>query len=118
MSAREDPEFDVLVAEAEAAPVAGWDFSWLDGRVTEERPVWGYSRMVAARLAGVDALLDVQTGGGEMLGERRQAARADRRDQAGRPTSRSLRAGLASWARVLSRPTIRCCRSAPTGSTW
>ena len=62
-----DHEFDVLVAEAEAAPIAGWDFSWLDGRATEERPPWGYSRMVAARLAGVDALLDVQTGGGEML---------------------------------------------------
>jgi SAM-dependent methyltransferase len=62
-----DREFDALVAEAEAAPIAGWDFSWLDGRATEERPPWGYSRMVAARLPDVDALLDVQTGGGEML---------------------------------------------------
>jgi len=62
-----DREFDELVAEAEAAPIVGWDFSWLDGRATEERPSWGYSRMVAARLTGVDALLDVQTGGGEML---------------------------------------------------
>jgi SAM-dependent methyltransferase len=60
-------EFDALVAQAEAAPITGWDFSWLEGRATEERPPWGYSRMVAARLAGVDALLDVQTGGGEML---------------------------------------------------
>jgi SAM-dependent methyltransferase len=67
MNDARDDEFDALVAEAEAAPIAGWDFSWLDGRATEERPPWGYSRMVAARLVGVDALLDVQTGGGEML---------------------------------------------------
>jgi SAM-dependent methyltransferase len=60
-------DFDALVAEAEAAPITGWDFSWLDGRATEERPPWGYSRMVAARLPSVDCLLDVQTGGGEML---------------------------------------------------
>jgi hypothetical protein len=31
-----------LIAEAEAADVTGWDFSWLDGRATEERPPWGY----------------------------------------------------------------------------
>ena len=64
MSAREASEFDELVAEADAAPIVGWDFSWLDGRATEARPSWGYSRLVAARLAGVGALLDIQTGGG------------------------------------------------------
>ena len=63
----EDPEFDPLVTAAQAAPVAGWDFSWLEGRATEERPSWGYSRMVAERLPHVSAVLDVQTGGGEML---------------------------------------------------
>ncbi|MFD0899719.1 class I SAM-dependent methyltransferase [Actinomadura sediminis] len=60
-------EFDDLVAEAEAAPVEGWDFSWFEGRATEERPSWGYQRSMSARLAGVDAALDVQTGGGEVL---------------------------------------------------
>jgi SAM-dependent methyltransferase len=60
-------EFDALVADAEAAPINGWDFSWLDGRATEERPPWGYARMVAARVPDVGALLDVETGGGEML---------------------------------------------------
>jgi SAM-dependent methyltransferase len=59
--------FDQLVAEAEAAPVDGWDFSWLDGRATEQRPSWGYQRTIAERLAGVSAALDVQTGGGEVL---------------------------------------------------
>lgn len=47
----------------------GWDFSWLDGRATEQRPSWGYARAMAARLAdpAVGAALDVQTGGGEVL---------------------------------------------------
>jgi SAM-dependent methyltransferase len=59
--------FDDLVAEAEAVPVEGWDFSWLDGRATEERPSWGYQRLMSRRLAGVSAALDIQTGGGEVL---------------------------------------------------
>ena len=60
--------FDELVAEAVAAPVEGWDFSWLDGRATEERPSWGYQRLLGERLrATATAALDVQTGGGEVL---------------------------------------------------
>jgi hypothetical protein len=39
-----DRSFDDLVAEAEAASVDGWDFSWLAGRATEQRPSWGYQR--------------------------------------------------------------------------
>ncbi|SKC41078.1 class I SAM-dependent methyltransferase [Krasilnikoviella flava] len=59
--------FDELVAEADAAPMAGWDFSWLEGRATEERPSWRYSRLLHDRLGTVDAALDLQTGGGEVL---------------------------------------------------
>lgn len=59
--------FDNLVAEAEAAPVDGWDFSWLEGRATEERPSWGYQRLMSQRLAGASAALDIATGGGEVL---------------------------------------------------
>lgn len=61
--------FDDLVAEAEAASVDGWGFAWLDGRATEERPPWGYARLMAARLAGATRALDLQTGGGEVLAE-------------------------------------------------
>ncbi|MER7984808.1 class I SAM-dependent methyltransferase [Streptomyces noursei] len=59
--------FEELVAEAAEVPVAGWDFSWLAGRATEQRPSWGYQRLLAERLAGASAALDVQTGGGEVL---------------------------------------------------
>jgi len=60
-------DFDELVAEAAAAPMGGWDFSWLDGRATEERPPWRYARLMGERMARARAALDIQTGGGEVL---------------------------------------------------
>lgn len=66
-SAAENARFASLVAEAATASVDGWDFSWLDGRATEERPPWGYARAMADRLGRATAALDVQTGGGEVL---------------------------------------------------
>ncbi|WP_329532572.1 class I SAM-dependent methyltransferase [Streptomyces sp. NBC_01450] len=59
--------FEALVDEAVAAPVEGWDFSWFEGRATEERPSWGYARAMGERLAHASAALDIQTGGGEVL---------------------------------------------------
>ena len=59
--------FEELLAEAAAVPVEGWDFSWFAGRATEERPSWGYARLVGERMAGAGAALDIQTGGGEVL---------------------------------------------------
>ncbi len=59
--------FDDLVAEADAARVDGWDFSWLDGRATEEGPSWGYQRLISRRLAQAAAACDVDTGGGEVI---------------------------------------------------
>lgn len=59
--------FERLVAEGAAVPTEGWDFSWFEGRATEARPSWGYARSMAGRLAGATAVLDVQTGGGEVL---------------------------------------------------
>ncbi|MEV4868243.1 class I SAM-dependent methyltransferase [Streptomyces syringium] len=59
--------FEELVAEAETVPVDGWDFSWLYGRATEQRPSWGYQRTMGEHLARASAALDIQTGGGEVL---------------------------------------------------
>lgn len=59
--------FEDLVAEAEQVSVDGWDFSWLDGRATEERPSWGYQRLMSRRLADATAACDLDTGGGEVL---------------------------------------------------
>ncbi|KZE19761.1 MULTISPECIES: class I SAM-dependent methyltransferase [Brevibacterium] len=61
--------FDDLIALGADADVSGWDFAWLEGRATEERPPWGYARQLAERLAAASASLDIQTGGGEVLAE-------------------------------------------------
>ncbi len=58
-----------LLVEAESADTTGWGFGWLDGRATEERPPWGYARLLAGRLAAVDSALDIDTGGGEVVNE-------------------------------------------------
>ncbi|NMK47217.1 class I SAM-dependent methyltransferase [Achromobacter sp. Bel] len=61
--------FEALVAEAKAADVSGWGFDWLSRRASEERPSWGYARLLAQRLASVESALDLDTGGGEVLAE-------------------------------------------------
>ena len=59
--------FDDPVDEADSVDVSGWDFGWLDGRAWEQRPPWGYSRLVAVRLYEVGSALDIDSGGGEMV---------------------------------------------------
>jgi SAM-dependent methyltransferase len=59
--------FDDLIDEAAAADVGGWGFGWLDGRATEERPPWGFARLLAGRLATARSALDIDTGGGEII---------------------------------------------------
>lgn len=61
------PAFEELLAEGASVSVEGWDFSWFDGRATEERPPWGYARMMAGRMKEASAALDIDTGGGEVL---------------------------------------------------
>jgi deazaflavin-dependent oxidoreductase (nitroreductase family) len=59
--------FEELVAEAAAAPADGWDFTWLDGRATEQRPSWGYARLLGERMTRARSTLDLQTGRGQIL---------------------------------------------------
>lgn len=61
------PSFQELVADAERAPITGWDFGWLEGRATEHRPSWHYFDRIAERVQGVASLLDIQTGTGNMI---------------------------------------------------
>lgn len=61
--------FDDLISEAAVADVTGWGFAWLRGRATEERPPWGYARLLSEHLAQVGSAVDIDTGGGEVLGE-------------------------------------------------
>ncbi len=83
--------FDELVAEADTVSVDGWDFSWLDGRATEQRPSWGYQRLMGERIARAAAALDIQTGGGEVL--------------AGAPSFPPVMAATESWPPNLAKAT-------------
>ena len=60
-------ELGALVAAAVTAPLRGSDVAGLDGRVTEEPPDWGYTGLVAARMAAAAAALNIQTGDGGAL---------------------------------------------------
>ena len=62
-------EFEDLVAEAAAADITGWDFTWLAGRATEERPPWGYLRRLSSALGTVTSAVDLDTGGGEVIAQ-------------------------------------------------
>lgn len=60
-------DFDALLAEALATPTEGWDLTRYGDRLTSTRPPWDYWAMVAELSAGVAAMLDMGTGGGELL---------------------------------------------------
>ena len=63
-----------LITEAAAADVDGWGFGHLDGRAAEERPEWGYVGLLAEAVAQAGVAIDLDTGGGEVLGECPQLA--------------------------------------------
>lgn len=62
-----DPEFDQLLSEAQELDFSGWDFSVIGERWMTAPLPWDYIDLVKARLPGVRSLLDLGTGGGEML---------------------------------------------------
>lgn len=62
-------EFEALIAEAERQPFHGWDFSYLDGRMVEASLSFDYVAEVRKKLKGVASMLDLGTGGGEVLSQ-------------------------------------------------
>lgn len=60
-------DYIALWQQEEQAPFVGWDFSYLRGRMTEERPPWSYEARAAEVLQGTTSVLDMGTGGGERL---------------------------------------------------
>ncbi|GJJ67943.1 hypothetical protein EMPS_00289 [Entomortierella parvispora] len=59
--------YEELIEDGNTSSVDGWDFSWFEGRATEERPGWGYAKAMSDRMGKAAAGLDIQTGGGEVL---------------------------------------------------
>lgn len=52
-------------------PFSGWDFSYLNGRMTNIRttPTWDYTHIVTTAMKQAHILLDMHTGGGEILAQ-------------------------------------------------
>jgi SAM-dependent methyltransferase len=69
LSAAERRRFKSLVTEATEASFQGWDFSYMAqyGGNPEEPKAWCYENVVRRYLAGKDIVLDMGTGGGELL---------------------------------------------------
>ena len=66
---RTSAEYDHLVGEAAGVPVTGWEFAWLDGRAVGSDPSWSYPELARPLLRSAHSLLDLDTGGGELLVE-------------------------------------------------
>jgi hypothetical protein len=61
--------FEDLIHDAERAPFEGWDFSFVEGRMVEDALPWDYVAEVRRRMACVKSMLDLGTGGGEVLSQ-------------------------------------------------
>lgn len=67
MSANDDQALIAAWKAEEQQPFQGWDFSHLNGRWHEDQPSWSYEALVRELLPQADSLLDMGTGGGEVL---------------------------------------------------
>jgi SAM-dependent methyltransferase len=61
--------YEDLVGEAVGVPITGWEFAWLDGRAVGSEPSWSYPDLCRPLLRRAGSLLDLDTGGGELLAE-------------------------------------------------
>jgi len=59
--------YEELVEEALSVSFSGWDFSWLGYRAVSADLSWSYDRLARAALQQATRVLDVDTGGGELL---------------------------------------------------
>lgn len=64
--------FDELVEQAQAHPFEGWDFSFLGDRVWMAPLPWDYAGRVDELFSAASVAVDLGTGGGEFLAERRR----------------------------------------------
>ena len=55
----------------EKAPFEGWDFSYIGKRVKRENPPWSYINIAKNLVRKSSSLLDIDTGGGEILSKLR-----------------------------------------------
>jgi SAM-dependent methyltransferase len=61
--------YEELVGEAVRVPVIGWEFAWMEGRAAGSEPSWSYPDLARPLVRRAGSLLDLDTGGGEMLAD-------------------------------------------------
>lgn len=66
-------ERERLWRQWEQMPFFGWDFGRLEGHIVEESLPWDYAALAREALSEAHSVLDVGTGGGEMLASLRDA---------------------------------------------
>lgn len=59
--------YQQLVNDAGKAAFSGWDFHWLEGRMIQDEPPWEYPTLVRKHIKSATSMLDMGTGGGELL---------------------------------------------------
>lgn len=64
---KNDIQFDELVFEALSLPFSGWDFSILGNRWKTNEPYWNYPSLARQHMQSIHSMLDLDTGGGELL---------------------------------------------------
>ncbi|AGL20806.1 hypothetical protein L083_7296 [Actinoplanes sp. N902-109] len=57
------------MGEAAGVPITGWEFAWMDGRAVGSDPSWSFPGLARPLLRRAHSLLDLDTGGGELLAE-------------------------------------------------
>jgi SAM-dependent methyltransferase len=64
---KNETAFAQLIAGALQQEFSGWDFSYLDGRWSDGDLPWDYRRIVLEKSREVGSLLEMGTGGGELM---------------------------------------------------
>jgi SAM-dependent methyltransferase len=67
MKIKKPDHFRRLIDEAHQAAFSGWDFHWLDSRMIQDEPPWDYPALVRKHINSATSMLDLGTGGGELL---------------------------------------------------
>ena len=67
MVIKDRKRFERLISEALAEGFSGWDFHYLAGRWVESPLSWDYPRIVREHILPEMSMLDMDTGGGEIL---------------------------------------------------
>ena len=62
-------QYDESAGAVSGERATGWEFAWLDGRDMGSEPTWSYPGIARTLIRRAGALLDLDTGSGELLAE-------------------------------------------------